>query len=209
MSRPQDRTGVESGGRGNTVMTLSRALPLALALAVMPLWPAAAQFGDMPGMPGSPGMSPAPGMSPGMSGGAFSAPQAPPPACQQLLANRDEVTKHGKALQAAGQKKAPPDELCKLFKTFLAVEGKMVKGLEEHSATCGVPAEVNKQVKAGHGKASEMGKKVCDVAAQGPRQAGPTLSDALGATPLVPNASATKKGSSTFDTLTGSPLSPQ
>src|SRR5262249_56568770 len=51
--------GVESGGRGNTVMTLSRALPLALALAVMPLWPAAAQFGDMPGMPGSPGMSPA------------------------------------------------------------------------------------------------------------------------------------------------------
>src|SRR6266699_856424 len=85
MSRPQDRTGVESGGRGNTVMTLSRALPLALALAVMPLGPAAA----------------------------------------------------------------------------------------------------------------------------GPRQAGPTLSDALGATPLVPNASATKKGSSTFDTLTGSPLSPQ
>src|SRR5215831_14152726 len=119
-------SGVESGGRGNTVMTLSRALPLALALAVMPLWPAAAQFGDMPGMPG----------------GAFSAPQAPPPACQQLLSNRDEVAKHGQALQAAGQKKAPPDEICKLFKTFLAVEGKMLKGLEEHSATCGVPAEV-------------------------------------------------------------------
>ena len=184
-------------------MTLSRVLPLALALAVMPLWPAAAQFGDMPGMP------PSPGMSPGMPGGAFSAPQAPPPACQQLLSNRDEVAKHGQALQAAGQKKAPPDEICKLFKTFLAVEGKMLKGLEEHSATCGVPAEVIKQVKAGHTKASQMGKQICDVAAQGPRQAGPTLSDALGTTPLVPDASTTKKGSSTFDTLTGSPLSPQ
>ena len=161
-------------------------------------------------MPGSPGMSPAPGMSPGMPGmpgGAFSAPQAPPPACQELLSNRDEVTKHGKALQAAGQKKVPPEELCKLFKVFLSVEDKMLKGLEEHSATCGVPAEVLKQVKAGHSKASQMGKQVCDVAAQGPRQAGPTLSDALGATPLVPDASTTKKGSSTFDTLSGSALS--
>src|SRR5262245_6064892 len=135
-------SGVESGGRGNTVMTLSRALPLALALAVMPLWPAAAQFGDMPGMPGSPGMSPSPVCPPDMPGGASSAPQALPPACQQLLSNRDEVAKHGQALQAAGQKKAPPDEICKLFKTFLAVETKMLKGLEEHSATCGVPAEV-------------------------------------------------------------------
>ena len=162
-------------------------------------------------MPGSPGMSPAPGMSPGMPGmpgGAFSAPQAPPPACQELLSNRDEVTKHGKALQAAGQKKVPPEELCKLFKVFLSAEDKMLKGLEEHSATCGVPAEVLKQVKAGHSKASQMGKQICDAAAQ-PRMVGPTLSDALGTTPLVPDASATKKGSSTFDTLTGSPLSPQ
>ena len=161
-------------------------------------------------MPGSPGMSPAPGMSPGMPGmpgGAFSPPQAPPPACQELLSNRDEVTKHGKALQAAGQKKVPPEELCKLFKVFLSVEDKMLKGLEEHSATCGVPAEVLKQVKAGHSKASQMGKQICDVAAQGPRPAGPSLSDALGATPLVPDASTTKKGSSTFDTLSGSALS--
>jgi hypothetical protein len=185
-------------------MTLSRALPLALALAVMPLWPAAAQFGDMPGMPGSPGMSPAPG-SPAMPGGAFSTPQAPPPACQALLSNRDEVNKHGQALQAAGQKKAPPDELCKLFKVFLTVETRMIKGLEEHSATCGVPTEVLKQVKAGHSKAAQMGKQICDAAAQ-PRMAGPTLSDALGSTPLVPDASTTKKGLSTFDTLQGSPL---
>ncbi len=112
-------------------------------------------------------------------------------------------------MQAAGQKKAPPEELCKLFKAFLSVEDKMLKGLEEHSATCGVPPEVLKQVKAGHSKASQMSKQICDVAAQGSRQAGPSLSDALGTTPLVPDASTAKKGSSTFDTLTGSPLSPQ
>jgi hypothetical protein len=141
-----------------------------------------------------------------MPGGAFSAPQAPPPACQQLLSTRDEVNKHSQAVQAAAQKKVPPDELCKVFKVFLSSETKLIKGLEEHSTTCGVPGEVIKQVKAGHSKASQIGKQVCDVAAQGPRTAGPSLSDALGTTPMMPDASATKKGS-TFDTLTGSPLS--
>src|SRR5262249_5566433 len=77
-------------------------------------------------------------------------------------------------------KKAPPDELSKLFKAFL----------QENSATCGVPSEVLKQVKEGHGKATEVGKKVCDAAAQGPRPATPSLADALGATPTVPDASA-------------------
>jgi len=186
-------------------MRVSRALPLALALAVTPLWQAAAQFGGAPGMPGAP-MSPAPGMSPAAPGASFSAPQQPPAACQQLLSSRDEVGKTGQALQAAGQRKAPPDEVCKLFKAFLAAENKMIKGLQEHSATCGVPSEVLKQVQDGHGKASEVSKKVCD-AAQAPRPAPPSLSDALGAGPMVPDASsATKKGQSTFDTLTGSPL---
>ena len=125
-------------------MTVSRAFPLAFALAVLPLWPAAAQFA-------------------GMAEGAFSAPPSPPPACQQLLGTRDEIAKHGQALQAAGQKKAPPDELCKLFKVFLGAESKMLKGLEEHRATCGVPPETIRQVDAGHGKASQMGKQICEL----------------------------------------------
>ena len=155
-------------------------------------------------MPG--GMSPAPGMSPGAPAASFGAPQQPPPACQQLLSAREETAKHGKALQAAGEKKAPAEELCKLFKAFLAAESKMLKGLQGNSATCGVPPEVLKQVKDGHGKASEVSKRVCDAAAQGSKPAGPTLSDALGTTPMVPDASTGNKKQSTFDTLTGSPL---
>ena len=180
-------------------MTLSRALPLVLALAVLPLAPAGAQFAAAPGM--------APGMSPGMSGSPFGAPQqGPPPACQQLLSFRDDVAKHGQALQAAGKKKAGAEELCKLFKAFLAAESKMIKGLEERSAMCGVPADVIKQVKGSHGKASEMGKRICEVAAQGPRPSGPSLSDALGTTPMVPDSTGPKRGAGTFDTLEGSPL---
>jgi hypothetical protein len=126
-------------------MTVSRAFPLAFALAVLALWPAAAQFR-------------------GMAGEAFNAPQAPRPACQQLLGTRDEVAKHGQALQAAGRKKAPPEEICKLFKAFLSAESKMLKGLEEHRATCGVPPETIRQVEAGHSKASQMGKQICELA---------------------------------------------
>ena len=84
----------------------------------------------------------------------------------KLLADRDETQKHGQALQVAGKKKAPPDEVCKLFNAFLAAEGKMIKGLEENSALCGVPADVIKRVKAGHSKASQVGKQVCEVAGE-------------------------------------------
>jgi len=185
-------------------MLPSRVFPLALALAVLPLWPAAAQFGGMPGMPG--GMSPG-GASPGGASPFDAAPQqGPPPACRQLMTYRDETQKHGQALQEAGKKKLPPEEVCKLFKAFLAAESKMAKGLEDNSATCGVPPDVVKQVKLSHAKASQMGKQVCDAAAQGPRPAGPSLSDALGTTPTVPDAGSGKKGYGTFDTLTGTPL---
>ncbi len=159
-------------------------------------------------MPGAPDMS-APGM-PGMPdrgampGGFGAAPQGPPPACQKIMVYRDETAKAGQALQAAGKKKPGPEELCKLFKVFMAAETKFMKGLEENSATCGVPADVIKQVKLGHNKASETAKQVCDAAAQGARPAGPSLSDALGTTPTMPDTSS-KRGV-TFDTLTGSPL---
>ena len=183
-------------------MTLSRVVPLALMLVILPLGAAHAQFGGMPGMPGAPGM---PGM-PGMPGGGFGAPQqGPPPACQQILTYRDETAKHGQALQAAGKKKASADEVCKLFKAFLAAETKFVKALEDNSIPCNVPAEAIKQVKLGHSKASETAKNICDAAARGPQPSGPTLSDALGTTPTVPDASASR-GQGTFDTLMGSPL---
>jgi hypothetical protein len=186
-------------------MRFNRIIPLVLALAALPVGSAQAQFGGMPGMPG-PGMPGMPGM-PGPSAGPqqpFGAPQQPPPACQQLLTYRDETAKHGQTLQAAGKRKAQPDELCKLFKSFLSAETKFLKGLEDNRQVCGVPAEVIAQAKAGHNKAAETAKHVCDAAAAGPpKPAAPTLSDALGTTPSVPEPS---RGMGTFDTLSGSPL---
>src|SRR5437660_10992899 len=100
-------------------MTVCRALLLFALIAMIPLQKAAAQFGGMPGMPGSGGM-------PG-AGGGFGAPSAPPAACQELLAFRDETQKRASAINAAGEKKASPGEACKLFKAFLAAETRMMK----------------------------------------------------------------------------------
>jgi hypothetical protein len=64
-------------------------------------------------------------------------------------------------------------------------------------------------MKAGHTKALQVTKQVCDAAAQGPRAAGPSLSDALGTTPTVPSTiapSISKSGGGPFDTLSGNAL---
>jgi hypothetical protein len=179
-------------------MTLYRALPLVAMLMAVP-WAASAQFGGMPGMPG--------GMTGGVpGGGGFSGPpMAPPPGCQQLLALRDETQKHGMAIQKANERKASVQEACRLFKNFLAAETKFMKGIEENGRTCGVPPDLLKQIKESHTRAAQIGKDVCEAAAQGPRPAGPSLSDALGASPTMPDRSA-KGGSATFDTLSGNVL---
>ena len=162
-----------------------------LALASVPS--AQAQFGGMPGMPGSPGM-----------GGFGGPPAGPPPACQQLLVLRDERQKSFDALSAS-KGKADPVEACKLFKTLISTETKFIQSLEANSTQCGVPPQIIKQAHDGHTKAMQIEKQVCD-AAEHPR--GPSLSDALNSTPVLPDADSTKSTNrgGTYDTLQGNPL---
>ena len=171
---------------------VGRALALVVVVGI-PFQSAVAQFGGMPGMPGAPPMAP-----------GFGGPTTPPPVCTELLALRDQTQKYAAAIGAANDRKAPPQEACGLFRTFLASESKMIKGVEDNGARCGIPADVPKQMKAGHARAAEIAKKVCDAAAMPQRPAGPSFSDVFGA-PTVPDKS-TKKGAGTFETLTGNPL---
>ena len=170
-------------------MTVCRVLPLVAVLIALPV-KAHAQFGGMPGMPGA---------------GGFGAPAEPPPACRQLLAMRDETQKNANAIEAASQRKATPQVACKLFRAFLASESKMSKGIEENGSQCGIPANVPQQMKVSHARAQQVAKQVCDAAAQAARPAGPSLSDALGASPIIPDSSS-KTGGGTFDTLSGNAL---
>ena len=121
---------------------------------------------------------------------------------------REEAEKRGKMIKAASDRKAPPDEACKLIKNFGAAEMKMIKYVETNSAKCGIPPQIADQLRNGHKNTEKMQTQVCNVAqqaaARGP--AGPSLSEVLGSSAAMPEAQTVKKGGSTFDTLNGNVL---
>ena len=121
---------------------------------------------------------------------------------------REEAEKRGKLIKAASDRKAPPDEACKLIKNFGQAEMKMIKYVETNSAKCGIPPQIADQLKNGHKNTEKMQKQVCAVAqqAQSRGPAGPSLSEVLGSSAALPEAQAVKKGGSTFDTLNGNVL---
>jgi hypothetical protein len=125
-----------------------------------------------------------------------------------FLPLREEAEKRGKLIKAASDRHAPPDEACKLIGNFGQAENKMIKYVESHAAKCGIPPQISDQLKAGHKNTETMQKKVCNVAQQmqqrGP--AGPSLSEVLGSSAALPEATPVKKGGSTFDTLNGNVL---
>jgi hypothetical protein len=121
---------------------------------------------------------------------------------------REEAEKRGKMIKAASDRHAPPQEACKLIGNFGQAELKMIKYVETNAAKCGIPSQVADQMKAGHKNTEKMQKQVCDVAQQAQQRgpAGPSLSEVLGSSASLPEATPSKKGGSTFDSLTGNVL---
>jgi len=157
---------------------------------------------------------PANGAAPIGGAGAFSA--APPTQagpgedCMKgFIPLREDAEKRGKLIKAASDRHAAPDEACKLIKNFGQAELKMIKYVESHAAKCGIPPNVAGQMKDGHKNTEAMQTKVCNVAQQMANQprgpAGPSLSEVVGSG-SAPEANASKKGGSTFDTLNGNVL---
>ena len=178
--------------------------------------PAASPFPPVNGAPAAaaPSAFPATGAAP-VTGSAFERGPAPPTAgpseaCMKgFMPLREEAEKRGKLIKAASDRKAPPDEACKLIRNFSQAETKMIKYIEAHAAKCGIPPNVGAQMKDGHKNTEAMATKVCNVAQQMQNQprgpAGPSLSEVLGSG-SAPEANAGKKGGSTFDTLNGNVL---
>ena len=121
---------------------------------------------------------------------------------------REEAEKRGKMIKAASDRHAPPQEACKLIGNFGQAELKMIKYVETYAAKCGIPPQVADQLKTGHKNTEKMQKQVCDVAQQAQTRgpAGPSLSEVLGSSAALPEATPSKKGGSAFDTLTGNVL---
>ena len=121
---------------------------------------------------------------------------------------REDAEKKGKLIKAAGERHAGPDEACKLIRNYSSAELKMIKYVETNSAKCGIPGQVADQLKAGHKNTEGLEQRVCGVAEQMQKRgpAGPSLSEVLGSATSAPEATASRKGGSTFDTLNGNVL---
>lgn len=180
---------------------------------------ASSPFPPVNGVPATPAR-PAPSPSafttgaPPVGGGAFGAPPqqqaGPPPGaedCQKgFLPLRQDAEAKANAIKAASKRKAPPQEACKLIGNFSQAEVKMIRFVEANAKKCGIPPQVGEQMKKGHVNTEQLQQKVCAVAAQAQQgPAGPSLSEVLGSASL-PEAKATKRGGSTFDTLNGNVL---
>lgn len=158
---------------------------------------------------------PATGAAP-VAGSAFERGPAPPTQAggppddcmKKFIPLREEAEKRGKLIKAASDRKASPEEACKLIGNFGQAEIKMIKYIESNAAKCGIPQQVADQLKNGHKQTDAMQKKVCGVAQQAQQRgpAGPSLSEVLGSSAALPEATATRKGGSTFDTLNGNVL---
>jgi hypothetical protein len=161
---------------------------------------------------GGPSPFPSAGAAPIAGGGMGAAPPPPSGGADACMKNfvplREGAEKRGKLIKAASDRKASPDEACKLIKNFGAAEMKMIKYVETNSAKCGIPPQIADQLKTGHKNTEKMQTQVCNMAqlAQQARPAGPSLSEVLGSSAALPEAQTVKKGGSTFDTLNGNVL---
>ena len=165
------------------------------------------------------GASPFPqaGAAPVMGGaGAFGGapgPQAGPPGGDECMKHflplRQDAEKKAALIKAAGARKAPPDEACKLISSFAGAEVKMISFIDANAKKCGIPPEIGKQMRDGHANTEKMKTTVCNVAAQraqGGGPAAPSLSEALGTGAALPEARTAKRGGATFETLNGNAL---
>lgn len=130
-----------------------------------------------------------------------------PPCFDEFSALKNEAQARAAAVQNAQKKKITAPEACQLLTRFTDAEAKFVKFAHKNVQTCGIPEQAVQQMKAAHDNSNALRKRVCDAATaqQQQRPAGPSLSDALGTTRL-PDTSSAKRGTGTFDTLTGSSL---
>ncbi|GKQ54467.1 hypothetical protein [Bradyrhizobium sp. Ce-3] len=152
-----------------------------------------------------------------IAGGGLSSPPPPPSAAgggdacmKDFVPLREDAEKRGKAIKAASDRHASPQEACKLIGYYSQAEIKMIRYVDTNASKCGIPAQISDQLKNGHKNTEALLKKVCNVAEQAAAQprgpAGPSLSDVLGSSASLPEATPTKKGGSTFDTLNGNVL---
>src|SRR6185436_5846035 len=123
------------------------------------------------------GAAPTGGMPP--AGGSPQAGGGPDACMKGFIPLREEAEKRGKLIKAASDRKASPDEACKLIKNFGVAEVKMMKYVETNSAKCGIPPQIAERLRTGHRNTDKIQKQVCTMAQRRP-SAGSDRDEVLG-----------------------------
>lgn len=124
---------------------------------------------------------------------------------------REDMQTKGKALEAAGKRKAPPQELCPLFRAYTASEAKLAKYLSDNKEWCQIPDQAIQQSQESNKKSAALRDKVCAAAANGAAAGGGkpppqgSMSSALGVNTGYA-AGGTPGTGGVFDTLRGNVL---
>ena len=74
---------------------------------------------------------------------------------------REEAERRGQLIKAARDRKASPDEACKLIGSFGQAELKMIKYVETNWAKCGIRPQIVDQLRNGHKNTEKIQKQVC------------------------------------------------
>ena len=97
---------------------------------------------------------------------------------------REEAERRAKLIRAAADRKAPPEEACKLISSFGQAEMKMLDYVEANAKKCGIPQQIGDQLKEGRKKTAAMQMKVCGVAAM--RRSQPAVINDIGDPAMEP-----------------------
>ena len=86
---------------------------------------------------------------------------------------RDEAARRGKLLKDASARHAPVDETCRLIRSFVEAEIRMINFVEAQATACAVPAPVLEQLKSSSKTTEALQTRICN-AAQQPQKQPPT-----------------------------------
>lgn len=139
---------------------------LAVAGAVMaPVILASQALAD--GVPPAPAAGPSAKPSAPTAGGF-----APPPSClRDFTPLRDETLLRGRLVRAASERHVPAAEACRLVHDYELAQTKMIDFAVSHAESCGIPAKITDQLRAGHDSSVTLLKKVCTSTQQVPMHA--------------------------------------
>jgi hypothetical protein len=83
---------------------------------------------------------------------------------------RDDAEAKGRMIKAASERHAPPEEACRLIRTYSVAQASMIKYVEANAVRCEIQASLVEQLKAGRRNTERLEKKVC---ASGEQPRGP------------------------------------